>query len=156
MFSRLAYNAPKTSLRLLLAALCCVALNGCVQRTLTITSNPVGAEVFLDGFPVGKTPLDVQFEYYGTREILLRHDSQDPPLESASRAVELEAPWHQHFPIDLLFVFVPLKDRHGAHFDLKPLDVEAHMSKLQAMAEHAQDGAEIIVQPKEDDDEHDH
>ncbi len=53
-----------------LCVLCVSVVNlfaaGCVQRTITITSDPPGALVWLNDREIGRTPLDVNFVYYGT------------------------------------------------------------------------------------------
>jgi hypothetical protein len=46
-------------------------LASCASRSLTIQSNPSGAEVYLDREYVGLTPVTVPFVYGGEREILL-------------------------------------------------------------------------------------
>jgi hypothetical protein len=43
----------------------------CASRSLTITSNPTGAEVYLDREYVGLTPVTIPFQHGGEREILL-------------------------------------------------------------------------------------
>ena len=50
-----------------LAVLVCLAALGCVQRRMTIRSNPPGALVYVDDYQVGTTPVSTDFGYYGTR-----------------------------------------------------------------------------------------
>ncbi|MCX7703158.1 MAG: PEGA domain-containing protein, partial [Planctomycetota bacterium] len=47
-------------------------LGGCVLREFLIQSEPAGAEVFLDGRYIGKTPLKQSFDFYGTHRVVLR------------------------------------------------------------------------------------
>jgi hypothetical protein len=46
-------------------------LPACSSRSLTIKSNPTGADVFLDGEYAGVTPVTVPFVYGGQRDILV-------------------------------------------------------------------------------------
>ena len=38
---------------------------GCVERRMTIRSNPPGAMLYVDDYPVGITPIATSFIYYG-------------------------------------------------------------------------------------------
>lgn len=62
---------------LLLCALLIAASAGCVQRRITIRSNPPGALVYVDKYEIGKTPCSVEYIYYGTREIKLVKDGYE-------------------------------------------------------------------------------
>ena len=66
----------------LVEAVLCVGLIlsfsvGCVQRRMTIRSNPPGALVYVDDYQVGTTPVSTDFVYYGTRKIRLIKDGYD-------------------------------------------------------------------------------
>jgi hypothetical protein len=49
----------------MLGLLCLSLLPGCVHRRLTVSSNPPGARVLLDGEEVGETPTSVDFTLDG-------------------------------------------------------------------------------------------
>jgi hypothetical protein len=49
-------------------------LTGCVQRTISITSEPQGALVYLNDEEVGRTPLTVPFTFYGVYDVRLEKD----------------------------------------------------------------------------------
>jgi PEGA domain-containing protein len=54
---------------------------GCVERRMTIVSDPPGAAVTLNGHLIGATPVDVPsslFEYYGNYDITLVADGYEP------------------------------------------------------------------------------
>ena len=57
---------------------CALALvlfcTGCTSRGLTVTSEPPGAEVSINRRVVGKTPIRVSFNHYGTYRIELRKE----------------------------------------------------------------------------------
>ena len=71
---------------------------GCVERKLILRSDPDGARVYIDGNPKGKTPVEVPFDFYGTREILLRKRG----FQTVRREVDLEAPFYAWFPLDFI------------------------------------------------------
>lgn len=52
-----------------------VGLSGCIERTITITSEPSGSLVHLNDEPVGRTPLTVPFTFYGTYDVRLEHET---------------------------------------------------------------------------------
>jgi len=48
-----------------------LAVLGCVERRMTVRSNPPGALVYIDREEVGVTPVSQSFTHYGTRRIKL-------------------------------------------------------------------------------------
>ena len=96
--------AVRPCLVLALAALAA----GCVERRLLIRADPIGAEVVVDGAVVGCSgrfgPIEVPFEHYGIRRVVVRAPGHVPE----ARLVTLDPPWWQLFPIDLVTdVLVP-------------------------------------------------
>ena len=81
-----------------LAVLGCVASLGCVQRRMTIRSNPPGALVYVDDYQVGTTPVSTDFVYYGTRKIRLVKDG----FETLTVRQPFPLPWYQVFPLDFV------------------------------------------------------
>ena len=75
-----------------------LAFTGCVDRIVSIRSAPPGAEVYLDGELRGTTPHDEHYSYYGTRELTLVKSG----YRSHRRKIELNSPWWQIFPFDLV------------------------------------------------------
>jgi len=68
---------------LLLPLLCCA----CVERELVVQTEPSGARVYVDGVDRGvSTPdgLRIPFEYYGTREVVVRLAGMSRPGASSS------------------------------------------------------------------------
>ena len=62
-------------LAIILAAI--LVAPGCVQRRMTIRSNPPGALVYVDDYELGTTPVSHDFVYYGTRNIKLVKDGYE-------------------------------------------------------------------------------
>jgi hypothetical protein len=118
-----------------LASACLILLfltaGGCVQRTLTVKSNPPGAIVSLNGVEVGRTPIERDFIWYGVYDVEVRKDGYDP-LKKRGNVV---APWWQWPPIDFFAEFLPLHDRHTLTYTMHPIS-EASADPKQ-MLQHA-------------------
>jgi hypothetical protein len=71
---------------------------GCVQRRMTIRSDPPGALVYVDDYQLGTTPVSHDFVYYGTRKIRLVKDG----YESLTVRQPFPVPWYQYFPLDFV------------------------------------------------------
>lgn len=80
-----------------------LVLVGCVQRTITVTSEPAGALVYLNDEEVGRTPVTVPFTFYGTYDVRLEADGYQPLwVQEKAKAPLWEIP-----PIDLAAEAVP-------------------------------------------------
>jgi len=79
---------------LILAALA----GGCVQRRMTIRSDPPGALVYVDDYQLGTTPVSHDFVYYGTRKIRLVKDG----YETLTVRQPFPVPWYEYFPLDFV------------------------------------------------------
>ncbi|MEE9514517.1 MAG: PEGA domain-containing protein, partial [Candidatus Brocadiales bacterium] len=75
---------------------------GCVTRTLTIKTDPPGAQVFVDDELIGESPVEMEFTYYGTRKIVIEKRDQDGTLEYERETLyaKIDKPYYQWFPID--------------------------------------------------------
>jgi hypothetical protein len=71
---------------------------GCVQRRMTIRSNPPGALVYVDDYQLGTTPVSHDFVYYGTRKIRLVKDG----YETLTVRQPFPIPWYEYFPLDFV------------------------------------------------------
>ena len=112
---------PRTTakLGLLAAALACLCPAGCVQRRLTIRSNPPGALVYVDNYEIGTTPVSTDFIYYGSRQIRLVKDG----FETLTVLQPVPTPWYQYFPIDFFAENVvpgEIRDERVLDFVLTP------------------------------------
>ena len=100
---------------------CCVALlTGCVERRFVVTSDPPGAVVLVDNAPIGATPADAHFTYYGTRQITLVKDG----YQTLKVQQELKTPWYEYIGLDFFTENVyPLhiEDVRRFHYTLEPL-----------------------------------
>ncbi len=118
----------------MLAALVVFALTaGCVQRRLTIRSNPPGAYVYVDNYPIGTTPVSTDFVYYGKRQIRLVRDG----YETLTVDQKIRAPWYQWFGIDFIsenLVPYNIRDEQTLNFTMAPQQVPSS-PQLTARAE---------------------
>lgn len=105
--------------RTLLPALSLPALlaGGCVERTISITSDPPGALVWLNDREVGRTPVEVGFVHYGTYDVRLSKEGYEPLMTSG----EAKPPLWDNVPLDFFAEFVPgAKSRIAWHYELGP------------------------------------
>jgi hypothetical protein len=94
--------------------------SGCVQRRLTIRSNPPGARVYVGEEEIGTTPVSTDFVYYGTRRIRLVKDG----FETLVVNQPIPAPWYQIPPIDFVTENVlpgEIRDERVVNYQLVPL-----------------------------------
>lgn len=75
------------------------AAAGCVERRLTVISEPPAARVYINGEYAGETPLTVPFVHHGTREIHVAKDG----YQSQRRQEDIRSPIYQRFPVDFFF-----------------------------------------------------
>ncbi len=103
--------------QLLALALLATATVGCIQRTITVTSEPSGALVYLNDEEVGRTPVTVPFTFYGMYDVRLEKDG----YQTQNDAREAEAPIYEWPGIDLFFELLPVttEAKQQWHFALK-------------------------------------
>jgi hypothetical protein len=100
-----------------LISLTALAAFGCVRRTITITSEPPGALLWLNGREIGRTPVEVDFLYYGEYDVQLVADGCEPLLTSG----KANPPWWDSIPFDLLAELTPgeHESRIAWHYELQ-------------------------------------
>lgn len=136
--------------RIFLAAAPVFLLAGCVERKLYLESDPAGADVYLDGRAVGKTPAEVPFDHYGGREVSLELPGYRPHRE----VIDLKAPWYQYPGIDLVTdVLLPVRlhDDHRFRFTLVPAPTSEEIpdSEVDAVRQRASDLRARATEPHE-------
>jgi hypothetical protein len=72
------------------------SLLGCVRRTLTITTAPPHALVFLNDQEIGRSEVTTDFVWYGDYDVIIRKEG----YETLKTHWDIEAPWYQLVPID--------------------------------------------------------
>ena len=96
------------------------AAGGCVRRTLTVTSDPPGALVYLNNEEFGRTPVTRDFLWYGTYDVTLRREG----YETQKTTAKVIAPWWQWPPIDLLAEMFPVHDKRELSYKLTPASTQ--------------------------------
>ncbi|MHC4172928.1 MAG: PEGA domain-containing protein [Planctomycetota bacterium] len=104
-----------------LMAVCLIAslfLGGCVERKLTINTEPQGALVMLNDEEIGESPVTVNFNWYGDYWVRIRKEG----YETLNTHRELKGPWYDDFPFDFLAMLNPKRtvDSHEWIFTLAP------------------------------------
>jgi len=112
-------------LSLALLGACLAILGGCgrVDRTVTVTSEPPGAIVFLNDNEIGRTPVTTHFTWYGTYRVRLEKEG----YATLTAAEPIRAPWFQWVPLDLAFDTIIPGTHHDDHqlgpYKLEPVAV---------------------------------
>ena len=86
---------------------------------MTVRTNPPGALLYVDDFPIGETPVSTNFTYYGQRKIRLVKDG----YETLTTLQPVPPPWYEFFPLDFVAEnLVPgqIRDQRTLDFPLKP------------------------------------
>ncbi len=94
-------------------------LAGCVERRYTIYSDPPGAVVYKSGQPLGATPVDDYFTYYGKYDFTLVKEG----YETLRVEQDITTPWYEVFPLDFIsenLVPWPITDVRRFHYRLEP------------------------------------
>ena len=94
--------------------LCCFA-SGCLERTITITSKPEGAIVWLNDTEVGRTPVTTAFTFYGDYDVRLRKEGYEPL--STHRVAG--TPIYEYAPIDLVATALPVRIKTDLKWDFE-------------------------------------
>ncbi len=103
-------------------ALCAALLTGCVERRYVITTEPPGAVVLRNGQPLGATPVDDHFIYYGKYRFTIVKDS----YETLQVDQEIPSPWYEWPLVDFVseqLVPWPINDVRRFHYRLEPRKV---------------------------------
>ncbi len=114
----------------LLVLSACAVESGCVQRRLTIRSNPPGAQVYVDDYPIGITPVSTDFVYYGTRKMRLVKSG----YETMTVLQPIPAPWYQYPGLDFVTEnLIPgeIRDERVVDYQLQPQQVVPNVQLLE-------------------------
>lgn len=103
-------------------AVACLASVGCVERRFVITSEPFGAMVYdWTDCPIGATPADKNFEYYGTYRFKLIKDGYQPLVVDE----RVKAPWYAWPGLDFIsenLIPFTIRDIRRYHYRLEPIE----------------------------------
>jgi len=114
-------NRKKCNLFALSAAILIVSLflAGCVERQLTIKTEPQGALVTLNDEEIGTSPVTVSFNWYGDYNVRISKEG----YQTLKTHRKLKGPWYDKFPFDLfaqLIIPKRIVDSYEWTFTLAP------------------------------------
>ena len=90
-----------------------------MRRTITITTDPPHALVFLNDQEVGRSTVTTDFLWYGDYDVIIRKEG----YQTLKTHWDIKPPWYQVLPIDFFAeVLWPgqIHDQHERHFTLEP------------------------------------
>jgi hypothetical protein len=94
-------------------------LTGCVERRLTINTQPQGALVVLNDEEIGTSPVTTSFEWYGDYWVRISKEG----YETLDTHRNLKGPWYDQFPFDFFAqILYPKRiiDSYEWTFELAP------------------------------------
>ncbi|MHC4752622.1 MAG: PEGA domain-containing protein [Planctomycetota bacterium] len=97
----------------------CLLLTGCVERKLTINTQPQEALIVLNDEEIGTSPVTVNFNWYG--DYCVRISKQG--YETLKTHRQLKGPWYDDFPFDFFAQIVNpnrIVDSYEWTFELSP------------------------------------
>jgi hypothetical protein len=106
---------------------------------MMIRSDPPGAMVYVDNYPIGNTPVATNYTYYGTREIRLVKDG----YETKTVKQAFWPPWYEYPPLDFVVencVPAEIRDQRTVTFRLER-QVIVPADHLRARAERLRGGS---------------
>ena len=112
-------------------------LGGCVERKLTINTEPQEAVVILNDEEIGVSPVTVSFNWYGDYNVTIRKEG----FETLKTHRELKGPWYDKFPFDFFAQILSPKrivDSYDWTFELAPkqqIDREKLIQNAQELKE---------------------
>jgi hypothetical protein len=120
MAERMSIMAKRNAVKLTVAGLIVsLLLTGCVERKLTINTEPQGARVVLNDEEIGTSPVTVSFEWYGDYNVRISKEG----FQTLKTHRKLKAPWYDYFPFDFFAQIVNpnrIVDSYEWSFTLAP------------------------------------
>ncbi|MCC6676711.1 MAG: PEGA domain-containing protein [Phycisphaerales bacterium] len=111
-------SRAKGLISMLAVAAMAAVLPGCLERRLSITSEPPGALVWVNDVELGRTPVEADFTFYGEYDVRLQLDGYEP----IQKRMTASQPLHEYPPFDLVAGALPVDFENVVkwHFDLQP------------------------------------
>ena len=116
---------------------------GCVRRTMTITTDPPNARVFLNGHELGVSKVMTDFTWYGDYDVVIRKEG----YETLHSNWKIDAPWYQWIPIDFFTeVLWPSEfhDQRSRNFVME----EAETPQIEELVDRARDARKRALDPR--------
>ncbi|MEO1583469.1 MAG: PEGA domain-containing protein [Planctomycetota bacterium] len=107
---------------------CALPMAGCLERTITVTSEPPGAIVTLNEVEIGRTPVTTEFRYFGVYDVRVRKDGYEPLVTTR----EASPPIWEYPPIDLLAMAAPWRVKTSIEWGFE-LEAEVEPGSAEAL-----------------------
>lgn len=134
----------------MLSVLLLGGLGGCVERTLTVQTNPPGALITMNDQEIGRSPVARPFLWYGYYDVQVRKEG----YQTLKTTTPVIAPWWQWIPFDFFAEVLPFKfeDPHTVSYTLVPqsreqVDPHAIVDRGQALQEQLESSRVPQTQP---------
>jgi hypothetical protein len=104
---------------------------GCVERKLTIVTEPENAVVWLNDEEIGATPVTVNFKWYGDYRVRI----EKPGYAIINTHKDLKQPLHDKFPIDFFAQHLwpgRIVDTYTWNYEMKPYEAPNSEELIQA------------------------
>ncbi len=110
------------------------AVGGCVERSITVVTDPPGSLVYLNDVEKGRSPCTIDFKWYGTYSVRLRgRKNIGTPRKPKYDYYYLHThrttvrPWFEWYGVDLVASLLPIqfKDHEIWAFDVPPIPQES-------------------------------
>jgi hypothetical protein len=128
---------------------CAAALAGCVERRFVVVTDPPTAMVYENGRPLGASPADDHYVYYGRYHFTLIKDG----FQTLQVDQDIPAPWYQYPGLDFISEnLIPwtIRDVRQFHFSLEPMRVTNPREFLQEAEGMRAKGRSIQAPPSAD------
>ena len=114
------YMTTRYTILIVLTGMSLLGLTGCVERALTIRTQPDDAVIYLNDEEIGTSPTTVSFKWYGDYNVRIVKSG----YQTLKTHQELVAPLHDYFPFDFVAQILwpgHIKDEYEWEFTLEPL-----------------------------------
>ncbi len=122
------------SVPMVVSVIVAVILAGCVERRLTINTQPQGALVTLNDEEIGTSPVTVSFEWYGDYNVAIHKEG----YQTLKTHRKLKGPWYDTFGFDFFAQIVNpnrIVDSYEWTFELAPKKEPTREELIQAAEE---------------------
>jgi hypothetical protein len=129
-----------------LLAAAAALFTGCVERRFRVETNPPGAYVTVNNKPIGQSPVDVPFIYYGYYDILIQKEG----FQTKHIQEHVEAPLYAYPPFDLIvenFLPINIQDIRTYTYCLDPA-IQPNLDQLRAEGEEYRQRAAGLPPPR--------
>ncbi|MEK7710975.1 MAG: PEGA domain-containing protein [Planctomycetota bacterium] len=133
------YGMGNIAVLLALAWACGAASGGCVRRTISITTDPPNARVFLNDQEIGRSAVTTDFLWYGDYDVIIRKEG----CKTLQTNWNIKSPWYQWIPFDFFVeVLWPgwIHDARAQHYVLEAAE-QASAEEVIKRAENAREQA---------------